>query len=251
MHITRRRFSKIAITTVGLGAVGFPAFPEGSPPSDSQGTPKTKTKTGGATTTRKKPVKCCIDNKKLNALKRKIREIARHHNRLARRNMELRKLAEQAIPEIDAQVGKAAGLTPNQITGSSAVSAGIAKFLRRGRDFSDDINLVGNRLSKAELNCEIAAKTDNCSQRKRRMRNALNELTKAAKDLEKISGLVVRFSMIELGRLPKALTNRLRKTKRFLFLADNESDFWQNSVKDAKRQQTTMKAFTSQMLADC
>lgn len=166
MSISRRRLTVLGAAFLGSTSIGFPAFPEGSPPQDSQVKPKTKTKTGGATTTRKKPVECCIDNKKLNALKRKIREMARHHNRLARRNMELRKLAEKAIPEIDTQVGKAAGLTPNQITGSSAVSAGIAKFLRRGRDFSDDINLVGNRLSKAELNCEIAAKTDNCSQRK-------------------------------------------------------------------------------------
>lgn len=247
MRVSRRHFAGIGAAFLGTTLAPIPAISDG-PPDPLP----TKKKTGGATTTTgKKPAKCCIDNKKLNALKRKIREIAGLHNQLARENMRLRKLAENGLKELEREMGKASGLSRQNLNALAVLEVNMERFLRRDGDYSSGIIIIGNRIAKAESLCGGAAKTSNCGDRKRRMKSALSELNRALGSMETFSVDDSTYLLGQLESLPKPLARKLRQTQNFLLQSNELDGFWKSRRRAAFSARMKFDPFREQMMAGC
>ena len=250
MTVSRRDFAFL----VGSGFVAgglrvSPALADGS----TTGGPKKKTTTTttGGTTTKKKATVCCITNARLNALKAKIRSLARIHNRFAQANKNARKLADDALKEMDKFTGSTSGLSHSQLRGLLVMERAMDRFLARNGDFSNAINLFGNRLNKADILCQQAAATDNCNTRKQKMRQAIRELRLGLQGAAQI-GAAADFNLLAFSEgIDLAVQRKISKTMQFGRNTSASGPVLKPILGSTTAELARLDAFEKEMLAGC
>jgi len=250
MSISRRRLTVLGAAFLGSTSIGFPAFPEGSPPSDSQGTPKTKTKTGGATTTRKKPVKCCIDSRKISALKREIRKMGAIHNNISRNYRRLQSQSSAARTQLrDARL-KVSGVPARTDRLIDTLHREMVKIENGKNPATRSIDRAQQDLLDANEFCDQANKSKDCNARKRGMRRAISKLISARTKLE--TGIFqINKTMRGFSALPKPYVKHTPRAVQFAKRTSQEGPYFKGDNAKLNKLAWSLDHFEDAMLDDC
>ncbi len=242
MTLSRRRFTIISLS--GLSATLFTGAPLLADPDNAVKPPT------GATTTKKKEG-CCVDSKKIQALKKEIRKLAQIHNQMSRGYKSVKKLAGAAMKEIPKSRLKVSGLSLRKELELEKIVKELNKFRNGGnRSMVEDLDKSNSLIRDAEIYCKKANQSKDCKVRKAMMKKSISALGRAIAGME-FTSTGLALARKRFNSLPPELKKLLPKTKQVMSKALMSDPPFKKPSQDLKKMNREFAAFRRKMNAGC